>query len=148
MGHGWFKKGVRTPVKIKLGFQSFYLYSAINPKTGKDFTLLLPHVNTEFMNVFLEQMSKSLGRKQAFLIMDCAPWHTAKKLVIPRNIRVFHLPAYSPELNPVERLWQDLKANLIKNKIYKTIKDLENAVCNAILKFNPAQIKSICSFDY
>ena len=100
------------------------------------------------MNVFLAAMSKNLGRKQAFLVMDCAPWHTAKTLVIPRNIRIFYLPAYSPELNPVERLWQDLKAKLIKNKIYKTIKDLENAVCNAILKFYPAHMRSICSFDY
>ncbi len=52
VGHGWFKTGIRTPVKIKLGYKNFYLYSAANPKTGEDFTLILPNVNINCMNVF------------------------------------------------------------------------------------------------
>jgi hypothetical protein len=48
IGHGWFKTGIRTPVKIKLGYKNFYLYSAISPKTGKEFTLLLPSVNIDW----------------------------------------------------------------------------------------------------
>ncbi|WP_250296576.1 transposase [Wolbachia endosymbiont of Oedothorax gibbosus] len=78
VGHGWFKKGSRTQVKVKIGRENFYLYSAVNPRNGEDISLLAPHVNTDCMNIFLEQMSKDLGTREAFLIMDCASWHRSK----------------------------------------------------------------------
>jgi len=56
-------------VAVKLGFENFYVYSAVNPITGEDFTLMIPNVNTACMNVFLEEMSKSL-KKEAIIIMD------------------------------------------------------------------------------
>lgn len=52
IGHGWFEKGSRTGVKVKLGFENFYVYSAINPVFGDDFSLILPYVNTECLNLF------------------------------------------------------------------------------------------------
>nr|CAH7764496.1 unnamed protein product [Callosobruchus chinensis] len=52
------------------------------------------------MNIFLEQMSKDLKAREAFLIMDCANWHKSKKLKTPGNITIIYLPPYSPELNP------------------------------------------------
>jgi hypothetical protein len=58
LGHGWFAKGKRTGVAVKLGFANFYLYSAVEPETGEVFTLEIPHVNTNCMNVFLHEMSK------------------------------------------------------------------------------------------
>ncbi len=58
LGHGWFKKGIRTQVKVKIGRQNFYVYSAVNPKTGEGVRLFAPNVNTDCMNIFLEQMSK------------------------------------------------------------------------------------------
>jgi hypothetical protein len=66
VGHGWFKKGSRTQVKVKIGRENFYLYSAINPRNGDDVSLLAPHVNTDCMNIFLEQMSKDLGTREAY----------------------------------------------------------------------------------
>ncbi|MGL9731569.1 MAG: transposase [Wolbachia sp.] len=78
VGHGWFKKGSRTQVKVKIGRKNFYLYSAINRKNGEDVSLLAPHVNTDCMNIFSEQMSIDLGSKEAFLITDCASWHRSK----------------------------------------------------------------------
>lgn len=148
VGHGWFKKGSRTQVKVKIGRENFYLYSAINPKNGEDVSLLAPHVNTDCMNIFLEQMSKDLGTREAFLIMDCASWHRSKGLKIPKNITIIYLPPYSPELNPVERFWQHLKDNLIKNKMYDSIKLLENAVSGFIRDITESSIKTICSVNY
>jgi hypothetical protein len=58
IGHGWFKTGTRTPVKVKLGYKNFYLYSIANPTTGEEFTLLLPNVNIKYMNIFLSEFSK------------------------------------------------------------------------------------------
>ena len=148
LGHGWFKTGSRTPVKIKLGFQNFYLYSAVNPSEGKEFTLLIPRVNTVCMNSFLAAMSEQLEATTAIVVMDCAGWHRSNELIIPDNITLIYLPPYSPELNPVERLWQHLKAKVINNKIYETIDDLEKAVCNAVCNLTPTVIKSICAAPY
>ena len=53
-GLGWFKKGSRTPIKVKLGFKNFYLYSSVHPVSGKHFKLLMPNVDTSCMNVYLK----------------------------------------------------------------------------------------------
>ena len=132
IGHGWFRTGIRIPIKVKLGYKNFYLYSAISPKTGKEFTLLLPNVNINCMNIFLEEFSKINKDKKIVIIMDGAGWHQSKKLIIPTNIRIIILPPYSPELNPTEKLWQYIKDNIIKNRVYKTLCKLENAVCRFI----------------
>jgi hypothetical protein len=62
----WYKKGSRTRVKVKLGFENFYLYSSVNPQDGRHFTLLLPWVNTDGMNLFIEELSKGNSRKPFF----------------------------------------------------------------------------------
>jgi transposase len=148
VGHGWFPRGIRTGVKAKLGFQNFYLYSAVEVGSGRDFTLLMPKVNTATMNEYLSQLSRELGERQTIVVMDCAGWHRSGSLRVPQNIEILYLPPYSPELNPVEKLWQYIKSHLIKNKIYESIEDLENAVCAFIQNFNPDSIRRTCSLSH
>ncbi|WP_447933038.1 IS630 family transposase [Wolbachia endosymbiont of Dactylopius coccus] len=147
-GHGWFKKGVRTKVKVKLGRENFYLYSAVNPRNGENSSLFAPNVNTDCMNIFLEQMSQYLGPREAFLVMDCASWHKSKSLKVPKNIEIIYLPPYSPELNPVERLWLYVKQNILRNKIYDTIALLESALCKFITSLTYSTIKQLCYVSY
>jgi transposase len=148
LGHGWFAKGSRTAVKVKLGFQNFYLYSAVNPLNGEDLTLMLPKVNTEWMNIFLAQLSLQIGRKHAIVVIDGAGWHRSKDLKIPDNICLHYLPPYSPELNPVERLWAYIKQRTIKNKVYQTIAALEDTIAHFITTLEPSTVTSICKLDY
>ncbi|MEY3250794.1 MAG: hypothetical protein RLZZ27_902 [Actinomycetota bacterium] len=148
IGHGWFKTGIRTPVKIKLGYKNFYLYSAVNPKTGKEFTLLLPSVNIDCMNIFLAEFAKVNQDKKIAIVMDGAGWHKSGKLILPKNIRIIILPPYSPELNPTEKLWQYIKDHTIKNRIYKTLRELENAVCRFVRTLTPKIIESVCGVSY
>jgi transposase len=148
IGHGWFLKGSRTPIKVKLGFENFYAYSSINPMTGEDFSLILPYVNTECLNMFLAEMSKALGDKEVIMVIDGASWHKSQDLQVPPNIQIVYLPPYSPELNPVERLWQYIKSNTIKNKVYENLNVLEETICNFIKNFDREIIKSVCSFNY
>jgi len=108
----------------------------------------MPHVNTVNMNEFLIQLFKDLGDKQAILVMDGAGWHKSKGLVIPESIEIVYLPPYSPELNPVEKLWQYIKSYTIKNRIYGTIDQLEYVVCEFIRGLNPASIKQTCSSNH
>lgn len=148
IGHGWFKTGERTSVFKKLGFKNFYLYSAVNPKTGLDVSLVMPNVNTENMNAFLEEMGNKLSDKKILLIMDQAGWHKAKLLQIPSNIKIFYLPPYSPELNPIERLWRYIKDNVLKNRIYETLKQLEDNLCDFVCTISAAKLCNICNVSY
>lgn len=113
------------------------------------FTLLLPNVNTRCMNIFLEEFSKFIGTDQkAVILMDGAGWHKSHDLVIPSNVRIIIQPPYSPELNPVEKLWQYIKNHTIKNKIYITLDALELAVCQFLNCISKNDIKTICNINY
>jgi transposase len=148
IGHGWFRTGIRTPIKIKLGYKNFYLYSIANPKTGEEFTLLLPNVNIKCMNIFLSEFSKFIKNRKTLIVMDGAGWHKSDKLKYPKNIRIIIQPAYSPELNPIEKLWQYIKDHTIKNRIFKTLKELEDKVCKFIQTLNPKIIRKVCNINY
>jgi len=127
---------------VKLGFENFYLYSAVNPDSGEHFTLLLPKVNTDCMNIFLQEFSKK--HPEAVIIMDGAGWHKSQNLKIPEGIEINHLPPYSPELNPVERLWAYIKSHTIKNKVFEKLSDLEDTVCEFVKNLSNDVIKSVC----
>ena len=148
IGHGWFKKGTRPRVKIKLGYKNFYLYSAVDHKSGESFSLFMDYVNTECMNVYLEALSNEYSYEQVALIVDGAGWHKSKSPKLPNNIKLIHLPPYSPELNPVERHWLYIKNNVLRNKIYDTVADLEPSLCEFLKSITPEIMSSICSANY
>lgn len=100
------------------------------------------------MNIFLAEFSKFVKDKRVAIIMDGAGWHKSEKLKIPKNIRIIIQPAYSPELNPIEKLWQYIKDHTIKNRIYITLKELENSVCKFVRTLNNKIIKSVCAISY
>jgi transposase len=148
IGHGWFKTGSRSRVKIKLGYKNFYLYSSTDHITGDSYSLIMPKVNYICMNEYLKFLSHEVGNKTVALIMDGAGWHKSKDLCIPENIKIIYLPPYSPELNPVERLWKYIKDNILTNKIYETLNDLEDSLCNFLNSISSQHIKDICTADY
>lgn len=148
IGCGWFKKNTRPAVKMKLGYKNFYLYSGVDAKDGSSFSLVMPLVNTEAMSVFLAELSKEYPSDRIALIMDGAGWHKSTDLKVPENIKIFFLPPYSPELNPVERLWLYIKKHILSNKIYKTIDDLEDALCGFINQLSQEVVKNICTATY
>jgi transposase len=148
LGHGWFQTGIRSRINIKLGFKNFYMYSAVEPISGEIFSLKLPRVNTDMMNIFLQEIAKHYNGEHLTIIMDGAGWHKSKKLNKPDNIDIIHLPPYSPELNPVERLWQYIKNNTIKNKIYESLEQLEDIVCEFIGHLTNDIIAQICATNW
>ena len=148
IGCGWFKRNTRPTVKMKLGYKNFYLYSGVDTKDGSSFSLIMPSVNTETMNVFLAELSQEYSSDKLALIMDGAGWHKSSDLKVPENIKIFFLPPYSPELNPVERLWLYIKQRILSNKIYQTIDDLENTLCEFINELSKEVVKNICTASY
>ncbi|MDR0677167.1 MAG: transposase [Holosporaceae bacterium] len=80
IGYGWFKKGKRTSIKVKIGYKAFYVYGAISAKTGSNYSASFSNVNTESMNEFLKILSKNYPNQKIAIIMDGAGWHRSKDL--------------------------------------------------------------------
>ncbi len=148
IGRAWLEKGKRSPMPVKLGFENFYLYSAVEPKTGTDFTLEITHVNTHCMNAYLVEFSRVFSTKEIILVMDGASWHQSKQLKIPPNIEIVYLPPYSPELNPTERFWQHIKNHTIKNKIYENLSLLSTTLEVFLKGISSDTISSLCAVNY
>jgi transposase len=148
LGYGWFKKDERPCLKVKIGYLSFYIYAAISIKTGENFSIQLPYVNTESMNVFLENLSKNYPGKKIAFIIDGAGWHRSKDLKIPENIDIFLLPPYSPELNPVERFWEHVKQNVLRNKLFESSEPLELATEAFFNSLSNRNVLQICNVNY
>lgn len=141
----WCKKGVMPTVKQQLVREYSYVFSAICPQTGASCSLIMPQANTEAMNIFLQTLSSQQPDERIILCMDKAGWHTTKKLERPENIIFWFLPPYSPELNPVELFWRELRAKYFNNRIFKTMPEVEDHLCLAIEKYtsDTAKIKQL-----
>jgi len=79
------------------------------------------------------------------MVMDGAGWHKSKDLKVPANFNIIYLPPYSPELNPIERLWLYIKQHTIRNRIYQTLSELEEAICTFIKTLELHEVASICN---
>jgi hypothetical protein len=100
-------------------FTSAYLFGAVCPDRGTGAAVIMPHVNIEAMNEHLAEISTcvSVGAV-ALLILDGAGWHRSPNLALPDNIALLPLPAYAPELNPVENIWEFLRGNFLSHRVY------------------------------
>jgi transposase len=147
-GRCWARKRVRAHVRVKTGYSNFYIYSAVSPYTGESFDLILPWVNTEIMNIYLEHLSREYPDRELMLIMDQAGWHSSKTLKVPHNITIELLPPYSPELNPVEKLWQWLRRHACRNRLFKTEQDLIDALIKAFKQLCNSKRASLCACSY
>lgn len=126
-----------------------YLFGAVNPQTGASSALLAPTVNTEYMNHHLRFIGEQAGADvHVILVLDRAGWHVAKALEVPANMTLLYLPPYSPELNPVERLWAYLRSHYLSNRIYQDYDDLLEASGHAWNHLTPEQLCSICHTEW
>ncbi len=129
-------------------YQNFSVYSAVSPHDEEAFSLFLPWVNTEMMNLYLEKLSQTYPDAQILLIWDQAGWHCSKDLKLPPNIRCEALPPYSPELNPTERLWQWLRRHVTRNRIFDNEEALMDQLALSLKNMTPSQIAALCSCSY
>jgi transposase len=141
-------KGIKPIQKVQFQFESYYLYGAVEPLTGDAFYLELPGLNSTCFQLYLDELSHYF--KEYFLIMltDNASPHKAKKLIIPDNMIFLPFPAYCPELNPIERLWQYIKSR-IDFALIKTMEDLKLRVADILKKECPESVvASITGYSY
>jgi transposase len=92
----------------------------------------MPWCNTEAMNQHLREISREVDPgTHAVLILDQAGWHSTPKLTVPDNITLLFLPPKSPELNPVENIWQFMRDNWLSNRVFKSYDDIVALCCEA-----------------
>jgi transposase len=127
--------------------EHFYVYAAVEPITGESFFLELPQLNGANFQIFLNEFAHDSSDTLNLVLMDDGSCHTAKSLVIPANVVCLFLPPYSPELNPMERLWQAMKAQLAW-MIVAPIAALEHQVETLIRQYSKAAVRSLTSYPY
>jgi len=109
-----------------------YIFGAICPKKGKGAGLVLPYCDTGAMQEHLAEISQAVDPgAHAVLILDQAGWHVTPKLKVPENITLMFLPPRSPELNPVENVWQFMRDNWLSNRVFRDYDDIVDQCCRA-----------------
>jgi len=151
VSHRWWLRGERPLGLCDRRFSSAYIFAAVCPATGAEFALVMPEVNTKAMNCFLKEFSKRVAPEvHAILVMDQAGWHGAKKLVVPENITPVSLPPYSPELNPVERIWLYLRERFLSHRILDDYDAIVEACCQAwnALAADTERLRSLTNYPW
>jgi hypothetical protein len=147
----WARRGTRPSQPADQRYESASLFGAICPARGVGAALALPFADTEAMQFHIDEIARHVARgAHAVLLLDRAGWHTTGALVWPRNITPILLPSRSPEMNPVENVWQFLRANYLSNRVFETYDDIIDAACEAwkSLVAQPETITSIGMRDW
>lgn len=143
-------RGVKPHQVIAPLYEYYWLYATVEPVTGETFYLEMPWLNADAFTVFLAEVSKQYRDDLCVIVLDNAGAHTAARVVVPENVILVPLPAYSPELNPVERLWQDLKRRIdvFDGSIRRSLSALRDHVAELVRGYTPEQIASLTGYDY
>ena len=128
----WARRGTRPRAPQDQRTASAYIFGAICPMQGKGAALVLPRCNTEAMTLHLAEISTAVAPgAHAVLLLDQAGWHGSRDLRVPENITLLPLPPRSPELNPVENVWQYMRQNWLSNRVFASYSDIVDHCCHA-----------------
>ena len=128
----WARTGTRPRQPKDQRYENAYLFGAIGPARDIGAAIVMPYADTHAMQTHLDEISRTVtAGSVAALLLDQAGWHTTEKLVVPTNIVLVHLPPKSPELNPVENIWQYLRQTWLSNRVFANDEDICDACCKA-----------------
>ncbi len=144
----WCAKGTRPSVPCHHVREYRYVYGAVEPLTGEGFFLVMPYCNTVCMNVFLAELSKKYPKDKIILVCDGAAWHKSKSLIIPDNIELVFIPPYTPEMNPIEQIWKEIRKIGFKNEVFQTLQNVMDRLCYVICSLSKNTIKSVTGRDW
>lgn len=128
----WCQPGERPETGCQIIREYTYSFAAVSPEDGELDTLILPNMYTSTLSVFLEEVSKRHPEEQITMVMDGAPCHRSGQLVIPENIQLIEQPSYSPELNPTEHLWEELREKWFWNRTFRSLDVMQKTLVTAL----------------
>ena len=134
---------------VRRSYKWTYLYAAVEPTTGESFCLYLPGMDSGCLQSFLDQLSEAYPEHHLLVVLDGAPSHRSGEIVCPENVDFLRLPAYSPELNPVERWFQEFRREL-SNEVFETVELVQQALSQALLPYwvEPAHLRQLTGFSW
>ena len=148
--HRWWRRGERAPGTRQIGYQWAYIFSAVRPDTGDD-VMVMPSVNAKVMDLFLAHFADTLDQDaHAVMMCDGAGWHDERALTVPDNVTLALLPPYSPELNPVERVWLYLRERFLSLRVLDDTEAIIDACCQAWIDLiaEPDRMRTLCAYPW
>lgn len=139
----WCPHGTRPSVPCHHIREYRYVYGAVEPITGESCFLIMPYCNTVCMNLFLRELSGQFPDDIILLCCDGAAWHKSKSLELPENIVLFHIPPYTPEMNPIEQIWKELRKRGFRNEVFASLKKVVDRLDDTICSLPPDVISHI-----
>ena len=139
--------GIKPVQEQRPAYRSYYLYGAVEPKTGERFLLERESLDSDGFQEFLDGFADRFPESLNVLVLDNGQFHKARKLTIPENVRLVFLPPYSPELNPIERLWQDLKDHVAFH-LHENLSVLKQKVRAKLDTYTDEVVTSLTGYDY
>lgn len=140
-------RGVKPTVSVQWPRQAFWLYGVVEPFVGWQFYQEYDHLNGETFQKFLDALSLKLGNDMALIQMAQASAHQALALIWPDNLIPIFQPAHSPQLNPIERLWQHIKRQW-KGENFSSLQQLRQRVQLELAQMSSELISSLTSYDF
>ena len=127
--------------------EGYYLYGLVEPKSGENFFWEFSHMDSACFQVYLQKFARAYPEDLHIIQLDNGPLHTAKKLKLPPNMVLLFQPAHSPELNPIERLWEHLKGQL-RWQVFKDLQHLQERVSELLNNLELDVITSLTGWAY
>jgi transposase len=145
----WTEKGSRTEKIKQMGFKNAYLLEGANPLTGENLGLVFSTLDSDIMNIFLNELSEKISQNShVILVLDNAGYHASGTLKIPKNVTLRHLPPYSPQLNPIEKIWEYLKGKFLGSRVFKNLDEIFEKGVFALNALTNDLVKSICFLSW
>jgi hypothetical protein len=146
----WSPKPERPVCLTSVCQENLYAYGVVSVPGGQLESLVLPYCNADCMQIFLDEISFRHAGEKIAMVVDGAGWHKSKKLKIPENMRLLHLPPYSPELNPAEHIWDGLREKGFHSRVFASLDALENHLLDELLRLedSPEITRSITSWTW
>ncbi len=146
----WAPRPVRPLCRAMLTHQYTYAYGAVDVVSGELDWLILPHVNTDCTQIFLNEVGRRHPEHRIIMVLDGAGWHASSSLRAPPNMRLLSLPPYAPELNPIEHVWDELREKFFHNQAFDSLDALEDQLEIGLLALENdlPRVKSIVSWDW
>jgi transposase len=139
--------GVQPVGAVQHVFEWFYVYGAVAPTTGERFFLELPYLNAENFQMFIDLFAAAFPDSLNLLLLDHSGAHRAQRLTIPDNVGLVFLPPYSPELNPIERVWRDLKDALAWLQ-FPNLAVQQDDVATLLQGYEAATLQALTGYPY
>lgn len=147
----WAERGSHPRALRPIGYEWVYLFGAVCPASGATHAVLFPCADVEVMEAYLADFARHLSPGvHALLVLDRAGWHTSGKLHVPARVTLQFLPPKSPESNPAELPWREMRQKHLSNRVFPTVAYMDDEVAEAwrLVTQDEAAVRSLCDFDW